>query len=87
MPTIRMEDRLRWTKRAKADSQTRTASRYPFRVKLYSPSDGSGCLPAGEQLTHTTRYRSTLLKAVNEAIVYCDERNIRITFFPFGFGY
>lgn len=79
--------RLTWTKRARAVEETRGISRFPVRFRLMGPSDGSGCRQAGETVTHFTRWRSTKRKAVKEAIAYCDERQIKITEFPSGFGY
>lgn len=79
--------RMTWTKKARAVLDARTGSRFDTRLKLMGPSDGSGCRPPGEVITHFTRWRSTTRKAVNEAITYCDGRQIKITEFPSGFGY
>lgn len=85
--------RLTWAKQARAVFRERSKNRegmntgYAFAVRLYGPSDGSGCMPAGETITKDTRWRSSKQKAIAEAIAYCDERKIKIKEFPTGYGY
>lgn len=80
-------DRTGWTKKAKAVFvESRQPGQY-FSVKLMGPSDGSGCLPAGETKVHQTRFRTRRYKAIADAIAFCDGREIRIHSFPSGFGY
>lgn len=90
MPTATNDPRRAFTKKATAQIVSkpgRNLPRFPYSIKLMGPSDGSGCLPPGEVKVHQTRFRSTVHKAITEAIEYCDARQIRIDRFPAGFGY
>lgn len=87
MPGNMIVNRMGWTKKAKAVFvDSRTPGEF-FAVKLMGPDDGSGCLPPGEVKVHQTKFRTTQTKAIQEAIKYCDERNICIHEFPSGFAY
>lgn len=84
--TLPAPRRDRWTKKARAVFVP-THGLYPHAVKLMGPSDGTGCLPPGETKVHQTRNRSTKQKAIDEAIAFCDTKEIRIREFPAGFAY
>lgn len=85
--------RITWIKRARAVFAERVTNKsgrmtaFKYAVRLYGPTDGSGCRPAGESITKTTGWRSSKQKAIAEAVAYCDERKIKIREFPAGFSY